>query len=139
MELKPLSSSVLEPLCLLLVLVLMLLMAVWLAVVAVLLSSSVSTLEEEDAVEEMVECTELSVELRSDSLESRILLARRKISSALDFAAGEGASRVAFMMLVELCNGGVSSVITELVFPCRGDGLPKAARRTWRPASDAAA
>jgi len=98
-------------------LLLLLLMAVLLAVVWVWVSSSVSTFEEEDAVEEMVECTELSVELRSDSLESLMLLARRKISSALDFPAGDGTSRVAFMMLVELCNGGVSSVITELFFP----------------------
>lgn len=111
-------------------------MAILLAVVVVLLlllpllllllwvSSSVSTLEEEDAVEEMVECTELSVELRSESLESRMLLARRKMSSAFDLATGEEASRVAFMMLVELCSGGVHSVITELVLPLHSRWLP---------------
>lgn len=95
----------------------LLLMAVLLAVVCVCVSSSVSTFEEEDAVDEMVECTELSVELRNDSLESRMLLARRKMSSAFDFPPGDGVSSVALMILVELCNGGVSSVITELVFP----------------------
>lgn len=55
------------------------------------ISSSVSILEEDEAVDDMVECTELSVELRSERRESRMVLARKKsISAALDVAVGVG-------------------------------------------------
>ena len=44
-------------------------------------SSSVSILEDEEAAEELVECTELSVEERSESRESRIVAERKNIIS----------------------------------------------------------
>lgn len=55
------------------------------------ISSSVSILEEDEAIDDMVECTELSVELRSERRESRMVFARKKsISAALDVAVGVG-------------------------------------------------
>lgn len=92
-------------------------------------SSSVSTLPDEvDAAEdeEVVECTELSVELRSDRRESRILLARRKSISAVALAsellvAGTArllclsAATVALTLLLALFWAGVMSVVGMMV------------------------
>lgn len=96
--------------------------------VIAVISSSVSILDDDE--EELVECTELSVELRSERRESRIVFARRNsISGVLlavvgvavvllllllldltDVRLGD-ASTVASFRLLALC-----SVNTELVF-----------------------
>lgn len=90
-ELNPLSSSVLDPLWLPAGLLCLLLLLFPFGVIIAVISSSVSILEEDDAVDDMVECTELSVELRSERRESRMVLARKKsISAALDVAVGVG-------------------------------------------------
>lgn len=62
-----------------------------LGVIIAVISSSVSILQEDEAIDDMVECTELSVELRSERRESRMVFARKKsISAALDVAVGVG-------------------------------------------------
>lgn len=112
-ELNPLSSSVLDPLWLpvgLLCLLVLLPLGVMIGVI----SSSVSIFEEDEAVDDMVECTELSVELRSERRESRIVLARKKSISVVDVAVGVGVLFPLDLLVGEMgaaSSGGASSCV----------------------------
>lgn len=93
-------------------------------------SSSVSTFEEADEAADELECTELSVELRSDKRESRILAVRKKsisgarvlgvvpamVGEVVDDSEAVDEAQLAFnVRLVELCMGAPGIVATELV------------------------
>lgn len=111
-------------------------------------SSSVSTFEEADEAADELECTELSVELRSDKRESRILVVRKKsISGARvlgvvvpamvvdDSEAVDEAQLALTVRLVELCMGAPGNVTTELVdmaFDMRPIFMADVAANEWR-------